>query len=137
MKLASPFNYQTKTGKTFITSIDSQSEISIIGQNKRFWITDFIPMLYNSDGTIPDGKTYPIDDISVHITIGSVEMTDTPMPLLSLFQGRNDDLFAGKIIEANNSVVFRFLSKQLGGSIHCIYPLTIYITLTGYDLPSY
>ena len=137
LKIVSPFNYQTKTGKTTLLSVDTQAEITLIGQNKRFWITDFVPVIYNSDGTIPDGKYFPIDDISVHITIGSVEMTDTPMPLLTLLSKNNDELFAGKIIEANNSVVFRFLSKKLGGAIHCVYPLTIYMTLKGYDLPHF
>jgi hypothetical protein len=137
MKLASPFNYQTKTGKTILSSVDSQAEITIIGQNKRFWITDFVPTIYNSDGPIPDGKTFSIDDISIHITIGSVEMTDTPMPLLALLTRNNDDLFSGKIIEPNNSIVFRLVSKKLGTTTNCKYPLTIYMTLKGYDLPNF
>ena len=138
MKLASPFNYQTKTGKTIISGIDCQGEITIIGQNKRFWITDFVPTILNFDGTIPDGINFPIDDISVHITIGGVEMTDHPMPLFTLLSRNNDDLFSGKIIEPNNSIVFRIVSKTLnGGSAKCKYPLTIYMTLKGYDLPNY
>ena len=142
MKLASPFNYRTKTGKTTLMSVHSQAEITIIGQNRRFWITDFVPTIYNSDGTIPDGKMFPIDDILVHITIGSVEMTDAPMPLLALALRQNEDLFAGKIIEPNNSIVIRFSAshlKKLDGQIdaNCKYPLTIYMTLKGYDLPNY
>jgi len=138
LKLVSPFNYQTKTGKTTLLSVDTQAEITVIGQNKRFWITDFVPVIYNSDGTIPDGKYFPIDDISVHITIGSVEMTDQAMPLLSLLHRNNADLFAGKIIEPNNSIVFRFASKHLGDtSPICKYPLTIYMTIKGYDLPNF
>jgi hypothetical protein len=138
LKLVSPFNYQTKTGKTTLLAVDTQAEITIVGQNKRFWITDFVPVIYNSDGTIPDGKNFPIDDISVHITIGSVEMTDQAMPLLSLLHRDNTDLFAGKIIEPNNSIVFRFASKHLGSPAPiCKYPLTIYMTIKGYDLPSY
>jgi hypothetical protein len=102
LKLVSPFNYQTKTGKTTLLSVDTQAEITLIGQNKRFWITDFVPTIYNSDGTIPDGIHFPIDDISVHITIGSVEMTDQAMPLRALLHKNNSDLFAGKIIEPNS-----------------------------------
>ena len=48
LKLVSPFNYQTKTGKTTLLSVDTQAEITVIGQNKRFWITDFVPVIYNS-----------------------------------------------------------------------------------------
>jgi len=138
LKIVSPFNYQTKTGKTTLLAVDTQAEITLIGQNKRFWITDFVPTIYNSDGTIPDGIHFPIDDISVHITIGSVEMTDQAMPLRALFHKNNSDLFAGKIIEPNNSIVFRFMSKHLGDTAPiCKYPLTIYMTLKGYDLPNF
>jgi hypothetical protein len=137
LKLASPFNYQFKTGRTLLSSLDSQSEITITGQNKRFWITDIVPTIYNLDGTIPDGRNYPLDDISVHITIGSIELTDAPVPLLALLNKNNDDLFAGKIIEANNSIVFRITSKGLCSTAYCKYPLTIYMTLKGYDLPNY
>ena len=139
MKVMTPYNYQTKTGKTILLSVNSQSEITIIGQNKRFWVTDFVPLVLNSDGTIPDGKRFPIDDILVHITIGSVEMTDHPMPLITLLSVHNDDLFSGKIIEPNNSIVFRFTSKKLDDNIstNCIYPITIYMTLKGYDIPNF
>jgi hypothetical protein len=136
LKTASPFNYQMKTGKTTLLSVNSQTEITITGQSKRFWITDFVATIYNSDGTVPDGIHFPIDDISVHITVGSVEMTEQPIPLLALLRVGNDDLFAGKIIEANNSIVFRFTSKSLGGTA-CKYPLTIYMTIKGYDLPNF
>jgi len=138
LKLVSPFSYQTKTGRTTLLSVDSQAEITIIGQNKRFWITDFVPVIYNADGTIPDGVYNSVDDITVHITIGSVEMTDQAMPLLALLHKNNDELFAGKIIEPNNSIVFRFFTKHLGNTApHCKYPLTIYMTLKGYDLPNF
>jgi len=137
-KLASPFSYQIKTGKTILTTLNSQCELTITAQNKRFWITDFVPTLYNSDGTIPDGIHYPLDDILVGITVGSVEMTEQSMPLSALVSKHNDDLFSGKIIEPNNSIVFRFTSKHLGEpSPHCQYPLTIYMTIKGYDLPNF
>jgi len=135
MKVMTPYNYQTKTGKTSLVSVNSQSEITIIGQNKRFWITDFVPAIFNADGTIPDGKHFPIDDILVHIRIGNMEMTDQPMPLLSMLSVDNDELFAGKIIEPNNSIVFRFSSNYLGNeNANCVYPITIYMTLKGYEL---
>ena len=138
IKLVSPFNYQSKTGKTTLLSLNTQAEITIIGQNKRFWITDFVPTIYNSDGTVPDGIHYPTDDILVHITIGSVEMCDHPMPLSALLYRNNEDLFAGKIVEPNNSIVFRFTSKHICDMVaNCKYPLTIYMTLKGYDLPNY
>jgi len=138
IKLASPFNFQTKTGRTILSSVDSESEITIIGQGKRFWITDFVPTIYNADGTIPDGKNFPMDDILVDITIGTIQMTDRPMPLSALLTRHNDELFSGKIIEPNNSIVFKFIAKHLG-NMHpkCKYPITIYMTLKGYDLPNF
>jgi len=138
LKLASPSNYQARTGRTTLSSVDTEGEVTIIGQNKRFWITDFVSTIYNSDGTIPDGRHFPIDDILVDITIGTMQMTDRPMPLSALISGHNDELFSGKIIEPNNSIVFRFISRHLGSmDAKCKYPLTIYMTLKGYDLPNF
>ena len=138
LKLASPLNYQTKTGRTTLSSVNSESEIMITGQNKRFWVTDFVPLIYNSDGTIPDGKHFPIDDILVDITIGTMQMTDRPMPLFALLLGSNDELFSGKIIEPNSNIVFKIVAKHLGSmDAKCKYPITIYITLKGYDLPNF
>lgn len=137
LKLASPFSYQTRAGKTTLMACDSQAEITIIGQNKRFWITEFVPTIYNANGTIPDGVHHPLDDISVHITLGGIEMTEQYIPVFALQNKQNSDLFAGKIIEPNNSIVFRFACNRLNSTaVHCVYPLTIYMTLKGYDLPN-
>ena len=138
IKLASPFNFQTKTGRTILSSVESESEITIVGQGKRFWITDFMPVIFNADGTIPDGIHFPLDDILVDVTVGSIQMTDRPMPISALISRRNDELFSGKIIEPNNSIVFKFIAKHLGDiEPKCKYPVTIYMTLKGYDLPNF
>lgn len=142
IKMVSPLNYRTKTGSTIISNVDSQAEITITSENKYFWITDFVPTIYGADGRFPDGVHNPTDDISVHITVGTLNLTDQPIPLSALLYMNVDDLFSGKVVEPSNSVNIRFFVNHLRNSLgtitpHCAYPLTIYMTLKGYDLPSY
>jgi hypothetical protein len=136
LAVASPVNYQIKTGSVTLDSVGESKDITIYGQNRRFWITDFVPSILNADGTIPDGVHYPVDDLLVHIKVGTMDLTDRPMPLSSLLHKNNDDLFSGQIIEPNNSIVFKITAKQVGNMLpKCKYPLTIYVTLKGYDIP--
>ena len=135
MLVANSVNYQMKTGSAVLSALNSESNITITAQNRRFWVTDFVPVIYNSDGTIPDGKNFPTDDILIEVKVGEMQMTDRPIPLSTLLHKNNDDMFSGKIIEPNNSITFRIYSKQLGSPTpKCNYPVTIYMTLKGYEL---
>jgi hypothetical protein len=136
MKSASPENYIIKTAEAVIMGIDMPAEISIIGQSKRFWITDIVPLLIDATtGKVVDGNSVAIDDIRVHIIVCNKEMTERPVPLLSLPK-YNDELFAGKILEPNEKITFRFDCKALPSqtSAKGNYPLLAMITLKGYEI---
>ena len=136
MQVVSPVNYQIKTGQVVLASVGESKDITIYGQNKRFWITDFVVTILNADGTIPDGIHIPTDDLLVHIKVGTMDLTDRPMPLSVLLHKNNDELFSGQIIEPNNTIIFKVTAQQTPmGVAKCKYPLTIYVTLKGYDIP--
>jgi len=137
MKSASSYNYQTKTAEVVITGVGTTSEISIIGQGRRFWITDIVPLLIESSTgrVITDKYLLPMDDIRVKINVCGKEMTERPIPLLSLLE-KNNELFSGKMLEPNDRITFSFecnpLPQQTVGKGS--YPILALITLKGYDL---
>ena len=138
MKTVSSYNYQTKTAEVVITGVNTTSEITIIGQGRRFWITDIVPLLIeaNTGHVINDRYVLPMDDIRVKINVCGKEMTERPIPLLSLLE-KNNELFSGKILEPNDRITFTFECKSL--PLQSVgkgtYPILAIITLKGYDMP--
>ena len=138
LKVVSPYNYQTKTAHVVITGVNTGAEISILGQGRRFWITEIAPLLIDGNGNIiTDRYALPVDDIRVHIVVCDKNMTERPVPLLSLLSN-NNELFSGKILEANDRITFRFECNSLPQqtSARGSYPILTIITLKGYEIAS-
>jgi hypothetical protein len=137
MTAAQPYNYFTKTADVVITKTDSSSEITITGQGRRFWITDIVPLAIEctTGKIITDRFEKAMDDIRVHIVVCNKEMTERPIPLLSLMN-KNNELFAGKILEPNDSVTFRFECRNLPNQSVAKgqYPILVAMTLKGYEI---
>jgi hypothetical protein len=139
LRIQDPKRYFCKTENVVLTGVNTQAVASIIGQSKRFWITDMKAVVIDDNGLTPcyNNADFKFDDLKVHIMVNGLEMTTDPMPLFFLNEESMNELFTGKILEPNETISFKVISKSLPGHNNVglmDYPLNISITIKGYEL---
>lgn len=139
MKVVDARNFRICGGHADISSAGGSASIAIgAGNNEALWITDMIPTVLDAKGRdllrCPDIAK---DDIVAGINIALIDLTTEPIPLASLATVfDNMELHSGHLLKPNEEAKFKIEVKTIGNQPSVSdYPLRVYITLKGYEMP--